>query len=45
MVRTHHTSTDDEEKELKALKIQKLRLKDRMEEMIRHRLEGGRLSA
>ena len=44
MVRTHATSTDDET-ELKALKIQKLRLKDRMEEMIRSRIEGGRVSA
>jgi uncharacterized protein YdcH (DUF465 family) len=44
LVRSHATSTDDES-ELKALKIQKLRLKDRMEEMIRHRLEGGRISA
>lgn len=44
LVRTHHTSTDDET-ELKALKIQKLRLKDRMEEMIRSRLEGDGLTA
>ena len=44
MARTHATSTDDET-ELKALKIQKLRLKDRMEEMIRCRIEGGRVSA
>ncbi|HEX2466318.1 MAG TPA: YdcH family protein [Thermoanaerobaculia bacterium] len=44
MLRTHDTSTDDEI-ELKALKIQKLRLKDRMEEMIRTRIEGGRVSA
>ena len=44
LVRTHATSLD-EETELKALKIQKLRLKDRMEEMIRSRLEAGQLSA
>jgi uncharacterized protein YdcH (DUF465 family) len=44
MLRTHDTSTDDET-ELKALKIQKLRLKDRMEEIIRIRIEGGRVSA
>ena len=37
LARCHATSTDDEI-ELKALKIQKLRLKDRMEEMIRCRL-------
>lgn len=43
LVRCHATSTDDDETELKALKIQKLRLKDRMEEMIRSRLthHGG----
>ena len=41
----HHASDASDETELKALKIQKLRLKDRMEEMIRSRLEGGRLSA
>jgi uncharacterized protein YdcH (DUF465 family) len=47
MVRTHHShdTSIDEEAELKALKIQKLRLKDRMEEMIRSRLEAGQLSA
>jgi uncharacterized protein YdcH (DUF465 family) len=54
LVRSHATSTADET-ELKALKIQKLRLKDRMEEMIRSRLthspggsgglEGGQISA
>ena len=44
LVRHHATSTDDEI-ELKALKIQKLRLKDRMEEIIRIRLEGRRVSA
>jgi uncharacterized protein YdcH (DUF465 family) len=44
MVRTHATSTDDEA-QLKALKIQKLRLKDRMEEIIRTRIEGGQVSA
>ena len=40
-----HASSTDEEIELKALKIQKLRLKDRMEEMIRSRLENGQLTA
>ena len=47
MVRTHHSqdTSIDEEAQLKALKIQKLRLKDRMEEMIRSRLEAGQLSA
>ena len=44
LVRTHATSLD-EETELKDLKIRKLRLKDRMEEMIRSRLEAGQLSA
>ena len=44
LVRTHATSLD-EETELKALKIQKLFLKDRMEEMIRSRIEGGRVTA
>ena len=44
LVRGHASSTDDEI-ELKALKIQKLRLKDRMEEMIRSRLEEGQVSA
>jgi uncharacterized protein YdcH (DUF465 family) len=44
LARCHDTSTDDEI-ELKALKIQKLRLKDRMEEMIRSRLEEGQVSA
>jgi uncharacterized protein len=44
LVRCHASSTD-EEIELKALKIQKLRLKDRMEEMIRSRLEEGQVSA
>jgi uncharacterized protein YdcH (DUF465 family) len=39
LVRCHSTSAQDEI-ELKALKIQKLRLKDRMEEKIRSRLEG-----
>lgn len=45
MLRTHHDTSTDDETELKALKIQKLRLKDRMEEMIRIRIEGGRVSA
>jgi uncharacterized protein YdcH (DUF465 family) len=45
MTRTHATSSTDAETELKALKVQKLRLKDRMEEMIRSRIEGGRVSA
>jgi uncharacterized protein YdcH (DUF465 family) len=40
-----HASESADETELKTLKIQKLRLKDRMEEMIRTRLDGGRLSA
>ena len=44
LARGHANSTDDEI-ELKALKIQKLRLKDRMEEMIRSRLEEGQVSA
>ncbi|HVR30771.1 MAG TPA: YdcH family protein [Thermoanaerobaculia bacterium] len=44
LVRCHSTSAQDEI-ELKALKIQKLHLKDRMEEMIRSRLDGGRVSA
>jgi uncharacterized protein YdcH (DUF465 family) len=44
LVRCHSTSAQDEI-ELKALKIQKLRLKDRMEEMIRSRLGEGRVSA
>ena len=44
LVRTHATSLD-EETELKDLKIRKLRLKDRMEEMIRSRLESGQLTA
>jgi uncharacterized protein YdcH (DUF465 family) len=45
LTRHHHDSDASDETELKTLKIQKLRLKDRMEEMIRSRLEGGRLSA
>ena len=44
LVRTHATSID-EEAELKALKVKKLHLKDRMEEMIRSRLESGQLTA
>jgi uncharacterized protein YdcH (DUF465 family) len=44
LVRTHSTSSQDEI-ELKALKIQKLHLKDRMEAMIRSRLQEGRASA
>jgi uncharacterized protein YdcH (DUF465 family) len=45
LTRTHHGTSIDDDSELKALKVQKLRLKDRMEEMIRSRLEGGRMSA
>ena len=44
MARAHATS-DQDESQLKALKIQKLHLKDRMEEMIRRRIEGGQVSA
>jgi len=40
-----HSTSAQEEIELKALKIQKLHLKDRMEEIIRTRLEEGQVSA